>query len=94
MLYLECEVRKPAGLRESYVVASIRDRIGGREQIEVESDFLIRRRGRFFLPVWAVAQDPVNKRVEVELPQEAASGTNRIWVRTEQVFYQQEETPA
>jgi hypothetical protein len=94
MLYLECEVRKPAGLRENDVVAVIHDHLGDREQIEVEGTFLVRRHGRHFLPVWAVAQDPVNKRVEVELPQEAVSGTNRIWVRAEQVFYQQEETPA
>lgn len=72
----------------------IQDHTGGREQIEVESNFLVRRRGRRFLPIWAVIQDPINKLVEVELPQESASGTNRIWVRVEQVFYQKEETPA
>lgn len=94
MLYLECEVRKPAGLRERDVVAVIQDHTGGQEQIEVESNFLVRRRGRYFLPVWAVVQDPLNKRVEVELPQESAGGTNRIWVRAEQVFYQKEQSPA
>ncbi|HEY7315544.1 MAG TPA: hypothetical protein VH643_39815 [Gemmataceae bacterium] len=94
MLYLECEVRKPAGLRESDVLAVIRDHTGVREQIEVESSFLVQRRGRYFLPVWAVVQDPINKLVEVELPQESAGGTNRVWVLAEQVFYQKEETPA
>lgn len=94
MLYLECEVRKPAGLRENDILAVIRDHTGGQEQVEVESSFLVRRRGRSFLPVWAVMQDPVNKMVEVELPQESASGTNRIWVRADQVFYQKEESPA
>lgn len=94
MLYLECEVRKPAGLRENDVLAVIRDHTDGREQIEVESNFLVQRRGRYFLPVWAVVQDPINKLVEVELPQESAGGTNRIWVRAEQVFYQKEEMPA
>jgi hypothetical protein len=94
MHYLECEVRKPAGLRESDVVVSIRDHLGGREQIEVESNFLVRRHGRYFLPVWPVAQDHVTKLVEVELPQESASGTNRVWVRADQIFYQPEEAPA
>jgi hypothetical protein len=94
MLYLECEVRKPAGLRERDIVAVIQDHRGGREQIEVESNFLVRRRGRYFLPVWAVVQDPINKKVEVELPQESAGGTNRIWVRAEQIFYQNQETSA
>jgi hypothetical protein len=94
MLYLECEVRKPAGLRENDILAVVWDHTGDREQIEVERNFLVRRRGRYFLPVWAVVQDPVNKLVEVELPQESAGGTNRIWVRAEQVFYQKEETPA
>ncbi|HTU22034.1 MAG TPA: hypothetical protein VMG10_28605 [Gemmataceae bacterium] len=94
MLYLECEVRKPTGLRESDVLAVIQDHTGGREQIEVERNFLVRRRERYFLPVWAVLQDPIKKLVEVELPQESVGGTNRIWVRADQVFYQKEETPA
>jgi hypothetical protein len=94
MLYLECEVRQPAGLRERNVLAVIQDHMGSREQIEVESSFLVQRRGRYFLPVWAVVQDPIKKLVEVELPQEAASGTNRVWVRADQVFYQKEETLA
>lgn len=94
MLYLECEVRKPAGLRERDVLAVIQDHTGCQEEIEVESNFLLQRQGRYFLPVWPVIQDPINKKVEVELPQESAGGTNRIWVRVEQVFYQKNGSPA
>ena len=94
MLYLECDVRKPAGLRESDVLAVIQDHTGGREQIQVDNNFLVQRGQRYFLPVWSVVQDRVSKLVEVELPQESAAGTNRIWVRPEQIFYQREEAPA
>jgi hypothetical protein len=94
MLYLECEVRKPAGLRDNDVLALVTDHTGGREQIQVERNFLVQRGGRYFLPVWAVAQDHVKRLVEVELPEESAVGTNRIWVRADKVFHQQEEVSA
>lgn len=94
MLYLECEVRKPAGLRDNDVLALVADHTGDREQIQVERNFLVQRGDRYFLPVWAVAQDHVKRLVEVELPEESAGGTNRIWVRADKVFYQQEEVSA
>jgi hypothetical protein len=91
MLYLECEIRKPAGLRDTDVIAVVADHRGNREQIQVERSFLVNRSNRHFLPVWGVAQDQNKKLVEVELPQESAGGTSRIWVSAEKVFYQQEE---
>jgi len=94
MLYLECEVRKPAGLREMDVLALVQNHSGEREQIQVESAFLVRRGGRHFLPVWVVAQNHQKKLVEVELPEESAGGTNRIWVEADKVFYQKEEVSA
>ncbi len=94
MPYLECEVRKPSGLRDTDVVAVVTDHAGSREQIQVERRFLVERGGRWFLPVWGLTQDHVKRLVEVELPQESAGGTNRIWVRPDQLFYQQEEASA
>jgi hypothetical protein len=94
MLYLECEVRRPAGLRDTDVLAVVTDSAGRREQVPVERGFLVQRGERSFLPVWGVAQDSIKKLVEVELPQESASGTNRIWVPADKVFYQQEEVSA
>ena len=89
MLYLECAIRKPAGLRDSDVIAVVSDYRGNQEQVQVESGFLVNRAGRHFLPVWGLVQDHAGNLAEVELPQESAGGTNRIWVRPEQLFYQQ-----
>ena len=94
MLYLECDVLKGAGLRDSDVIAEVTDYSGVKEQIQVEKSFLEQRGGRYFLPVWGLTQDHANKLAEVELPLEAASGTNRIWVASNQLFYQKEEVPA
>lgn len=91
MLYLECEVRKPVGLRDSSVIAVVTDFHGNREQIEVEREFLVARAGRHYLPVWGLTQDPEKKIVLVELPQESAGGTNRIWMPADKIFYQKEE---
>lgn len=86
MLYLECEVKRPEALGNGHVIAELADHSGQREQVAVEEAFLVRRAGRTFLPVWFISQDPTSKLVQVELPQEAASGVNRIWVRPERTF--------
>jgi hypothetical protein len=90
MVYIECQVKKPAGLRPQDVIAEVVDYLDRREQIQVEKTFLVERGGRHFLPVWGVAQDHDRKLVEVELPQESASGTNRIWVKAGRVFVEEE----
>ncbi len=94
MLYLECEIRKPAALRESNVIAIVTDSAGNREQLEVELVFLEQRSGRYFLPVWGISQDHVTKMVQLQFPVESVGGTNRIWIPAERVFYQKEEVPA
>jgi hypothetical protein len=91
MLYLECEVKRPAALGNGHVIAELTDRSGRREQVPVEETFLVRRAGRTFLPVWFISQDPNTKLVQVELPQEAASGVHRIWVQPEKTFVAQSE---
>jgi hypothetical protein len=91
MLYLECEVKRPGALGNGHVIAELTDHTGQREQVAVEETFLERRAGRTFLPVWFISQDPNSKLVQVELPQEAASGVNRIWVQPEKTFEVQGE---
>jgi hypothetical protein len=86
MLYLECAVKRPEALGNGHVIAELTDRAGQREQIAVEETFLVRRAGRTFLPVWFISQDPASRLVQVELPHEAASGVNRIWVEPEKTF--------
>jgi hypothetical protein len=86
MLYLECEVKRPGALGNGHVIAELTDYADQREQVAVEDTYLVRRAGRTFLPVWFISQDPASKLVQVELPQEAASGVNRIWVVPERTF--------
>ncbi len=90
MLYLECAVKTPAALGENRVVAEIRDRAGRLEQVIVKNAFLTRRSGRTFLPVWFISQDHDSGLVQVELPEEAASGVNRIWVNGTDAFVTEE----
>ena len=49
MLYLECKIRTPAGLRETDVIAVVTDCSGDKEQIQIEKNFLVKRAERYFL---------------------------------------------
>ena len=69
------------GLRPSEVVASFVDFHGRTHFIRVEQDFLSEQDGARFLPVGIVHVDPKTKALLVELPHEAETGANRIWVK-------------
>lgn len=73
------------GLRASEAVASFVDFHGRTHFIRVERDFLGEQNGQMFLPVGIVHVDPKNKAVLVELPHEAETGANRLWVREGQL---------
>lgn len=73
------------GLRQSEVVASFVDFKGRRHFIRVERDFLAEQDGNFFLPVGVVHVDQKTKAVLVELPHEAETGANRLWVKQDQL---------
>jgi hypothetical protein len=72
-----------AGLRPSEVVASFIDFHGRTHFIRVERDFLSESNGASFLPIGIVHVDRKSKAVLVELPHEAETGANRLWVRQE-----------
>ena len=73
------------GLRASEVVAAFCDYQGRRHFIRVEREFLSGVDGNTYLPVGIVHIDPVTKLVLIELPHEAETGANRLWVRQEQL---------
>jgi hypothetical protein len=73
-----CEVS--AGLRDSERTASVKDVHGNRQFLRVPARFLTQRDGRYYLPVGTVLQDPKTSAVLIELPHEADSGANRLWV--------------
>jgi hypothetical protein len=73
------------GLRPSEAVASFFDFHGRKHFIRVERDFLDEGPDGSFLPVGVVHVDPRTKAVLVELPHEAETGANRLWIRPEQL---------
>lgn len=73
------------GLRSSEAVASLKDYHGRTHFIRVERDFLSQQANHSFLPVGIVHVDPRTKAVLIELPREAETGANRLWIRAEQL---------
>ncbi len=69
------------GLRSSERTVSLLDAQGRKEFLRVEEGFLTQENGKSWLPVGVVYEDKARGIVLVELPQEAESGTNRLWVR-------------
>jgi hypothetical protein len=76
-----CEPVGP-GMRDSERCVSVRDVRGHREWLLVEEDFLAVRQGKVYLPVGVVQVDPGRQLVLVEFPHEAATGGNRVCVRS------------
>jgi hypothetical protein len=79
MAHVVCEVSQ--GLREAERTVAVKDVHGRSQFLRVPFDFLTQANGRQYLPVGVVHIDPRSKAVLVELPHEADSGANRLWVR-------------
>ena len=73
------------GLRASEALAVFRDYDGRRHFIRVERDFLSWENSRHYLPVGIVGVDRRQGLVLIELPHEAETGANRLWVRPNQL---------
>ena len=84
MPYVECEIRP--GLRESEVGVTVRDVDGRPQRLRVERDFLRQEAQTHYLPVGIVARHPTEDRILIELPLEADSGANRLWVSPDQLL--------
>ena len=84
MAMVRCE-KVSEGLRASEALATFRDFRGRRHFIRVERDFLSEEEGRFYLPIGVVHVDPRTNLVLIELPHEAETGINRLWVPQEQL---------
>jgi hypothetical protein len=84
MAKVRCEAVSE-GLRPSEAVATLRDYHGRRHFIRVERDFLSERGGPMYLPIGVVHVDPRTRAVLIELPHEAETGANRLWVTQDQM---------
>jgi hypothetical protein len=84
MAQIRCESISE-GLRASEAVALFRDYEGRRHFLRVERDFLSEQGGHYYLPIGIVHVDHRTKLVLIELPHEAETGANRLWVKPDQL---------
>jgi hypothetical protein len=68
------------GLRDSERSVSVRDVQNHLQYLTVDADFLSVVGDRHYLPVYVVGQDVAQGMLLIELPLEADSGANRLWV--------------
>jgi hypothetical protein len=68
------------GLRQTERTVAVKDIHGHRAFLRVEAGFLTEDGGKFWLPVSKVHEDKDRQIALIELPQEAESGVNRLWV--------------
>jgi hypothetical protein len=73
------------GLRASEAVAVFHDYRGRRHFLRIERDFLSQVGDQFLLPVGVVGTDPRTGLILIELPHEAETGANRLWVKGDQL---------
>jgi hypothetical protein len=73
-----CEVSD--GLRPSEATVAVKDTTGRSEFLRIEKDFLTVEGGQPYLSVGGVYDDRAKGVVLIELPHEADSGHNRLWV--------------
>jgi hypothetical protein len=79
MALVRCEVS--AGLRDSERTVGVKDIHGNRQFLRVPEAFVTRaNNGNSYITVGVVFQDPKTKAFLIELPHEADSGANRLWV--------------
>jgi hypothetical protein len=79
MAQVICEVSP--GLRESERTVAVRDIRGPRHFLRVEAGYLTSVGTDWYLPIGVVGVDEAKQLALIELPHEADSGANRLWVR-------------
>jgi hypothetical protein len=71
------------GLRESEWTVAIKDFSGRRQFLRVEQDFISHNGDKQYITVGVIHRNESRGLVLIELPLEADSGANRLWVRRE-----------
>lgn len=75
---VECGVSP--GILETMVTVAVPDEGGKRQFLQVRKGFITCLGGKHYLPVGIVRLDYKRKMALIELPHEADSGANRLWV--------------
>jgi hypothetical protein len=78
---VRCEITD--GLRPTEATVAVADIHNHRQFLRIERDFLSAVGEQWFMPVGVVHDDSRQPWVMIELPHEADSGANRLWVRRE-----------
>jgi hypothetical protein len=76
---IECVVVVPNGIVDSQVV-KVLDEGNRSHTLRVAKGSLVEAGDRWYLPVGLVRVDREQRRALIELPQEADSGTSRVWL--------------
>ena len=76
---VECAVVVPDGMLDTQVI-KVYDVEGRNHTLRVGKGALLENAGKRYLPVGLVFVDHKGKRALIELPQEADSGTSRVWM--------------
>jgi len=76
---VECEVF-PGGFIPNAASAALKDLSGRTQFVQVTTGLINNYEGKNYLPVGLVEIDRHQRRVLIELPVEADSGANRMWV--------------
>jgi hypothetical protein len=92
MALVRCEALD--GPRPGFKAVGVRSVEGHVEYLAVEERFLVRKGEAYFLPVGVVGNDPRHQTALVELPLEADSGANRVWVHADHLANGLDEVPA
>jgi hypothetical protein len=90
MAYIRCEHSEH---RPGFKAIGIPGIIGN-ENLVIEERFLAKRDGEYFLPVDVIGRDHEHNTSLIQLPWEADSGANRMWVNTDDLLKSLNEVPA
>jgi hypothetical protein len=82
------------GPRPGFKAVGVGSIEGHTEYFTIEERFLLRRGEAWLLPVQLIGRDRRYDTVLVQLPVEADSGANRVWVRGKSVEEAPDEVPA
>jgi hypothetical protein len=88
---VRCEVSK--GWRDTEITICLRDVKGSRQFMQVTPTMVNYYDGQPYLPVGLIQVDHKARRALIELPTEADSGANRMWIPFKSFLREQETEP-
>lgn len=92
MALVRCETSD--GPRPGFTVIGIPSIAGHPEFLTIEDRFLVRQNGNYLLPVAVVGKDQRYGTALIQLPLEADSGANRVWVKADALIPEADEVLA